>query len=190
MRKILWISGMMLLAACAGQPQRPAGFETYRSATVQVTTGVQKGEPYVQALQERIVAALRERQVFSAVVAGDETSAADRLILQVNITRFVRVHEPLRIALGRMAGSNEVGADITLRDSATGQDLGTFHLQGESPLYPPNTDWPRGTIEIAMDRFAGALIEILLGWKEAGPPGGRASWLLGTVGPEVEIPLR
>jgi len=172
MRKILWISGMVLLAACAGQPQRPAGFETYRSVTVQVTTEVQKGEPYVQALQDRIVAALRERRVFSAVEAGDDTSAADRLILQVNITRFVRVHEPLRIALGRMAGSNEVGADITVRDSATGRDLSTFHLQGESPLYPPNTDWPRGTIEIAMDRLSQALATVLSDWRRTADAAG------------------
>lgn len=168
MRTPLLISTMaLLLTACAGQPQRPAGFETYRSATVQVSTGVQQGEPYVQALQDRIVMALRERRVFTAVGAGDDSPAADRLILQVNITRFVRVHDPLRIALGEMAGSNEVGADITLRDGVTGQVLSTFHLEGESPHYPPHTDWPRGTIEIAMDRLSQALAAVLSDWRRA-----------------------
>lgn len=174
MRQTLWISVLVMLSACAGQPQRPAGFETYRSATVRVTTEVQKGEPYLQSLRDRIVAALRERQVFTAVGAGDETSAADRLILQVNVTRFVRVHDPLRIAVGRMAGSNEVGADITLRDGATGQGLGTFHLEGESPHYPPHTDWPWGSIEIAMDRLSQRLAAVLSDWRRPADAGG--SW--------------
>ncbi len=178
MRKPLIIGVLtLLLAACAGlHPPRPAGFEAYDSVVVRLTSDAPRAEPYTQALRDSIVAALHERRSFASIETGEAAPVPGQLILRINITRFVRVHDPLRIAIGRMAGSNEVGVDITLLDGGTGESLSRFHLTGESPYYPPGLDWPRGTIEIAMQRLGWELAGILSDWSSPADAGSMNSW--------------
>lgn len=167
--RVMVIVVAALLAACAGTvPPRPDGFEAYTAAQVRVLSEVRGSEARAQQLQQRLIDTLRARQVFAAVGPATEDLPADGVTIEVRITRLVKVITPLRIAQGGMAGSNEVGADVVLIDAATQLPLSRFRLHAESPDYPPATDWPRGTLEIAMDRFAAQLAKTLLAWRQPG----------------------
>lgn len=166
-RYLITIVLAILLACCAGMtPPRPPGFEAYDSAVVNVVTAVPKTEAQARVLQDMLIEDLRKQRVFPSVAAATDAAVADGLKIEVKITRLVKVITPLRIAQGAMAGSNEVSADIRLTDGATGQAVSGFHLHGESPDYPPATDWPRGSVRIAMERFNAQLVKILLDWKK------------------------
>jgi hypothetical protein len=172
-RHILTFGLAILLAACAGAgPPRPAGFETYDAATVSVTSIVPETGDQAPVLQNKIIEALQEQQVFQTAAAMADEGAAAGLIIEVSITRLSKVPDTLRISAGRMAGSNEVGADVTLSDGTTRQVLSRFHLQGESPDYPPAADWPWGSVETAMERLSWKLARILRDWKRAPAKGG------------------
>lgn len=164
---------LIFLTGCAGmQPQRPAGFEAYGNAVIRVTSDVAKAQEHLETLQFILVDELNGEQVFQSVAAAGEAGDTGSLVIEIHVKRFVEVHNPLRIAVGEMAGSNEVGADVTVIDGSGDQVLSRFYLEAESPEYPPTFDWPWGSIDIAMERFVGALIEVLQDWKQAGAPGG------------------
>jgi hypothetical protein len=174
MQKCLPALGLaILLSSCSGTgPPRPAGFEVYDAATVGVTSAVPEAGEQAPALRDSIIEALQEQRVFQSVRSAADEGAAEGLLIEVSITRLRKVLDTLRISMGRMAGSNEVGADITLADAATRRALSTFHLQGESPDYPPAADWPWGSVEDAMTRLSERLAKILRDWRRAPANGG------------------
>lgn len=174
MRKYLLTFGLaVLLSSCSGPgPPRPAGFEVYDSAMVGVTSAVPEAGEQAPALRDSIIEALQEQRVFQSVQGAADDGATEGLLIEVSITRLRKVPDTLRISMGRMAGSNEVGADITLADAATRRVLSSFHLQGESPDYPPAADWPWGSVESAMTRLSWQLARILRDWKRAPANGG------------------
>lgn len=169
MQKGLVIFGLVIiLVSCASmKPQRPAGFETYDSVVIDVVSAAPTGEEQAQMLQNMIVEALREQRIFQSVQAATDEGKVDSLIIRGKVTRLIKVDNPLRIALGEVAGSNEIAADITVMDGMTQQSLSSFHLKGESPEHPPATDWPWGSIETAMERLSRRLVGILLDWKQS-----------------------
>lgn len=169
MKKCLGLLGLLLLlTACAGlKPPRPAGFEIYQKAIVEVIPGTVAREEQAQVLRDALVDALEERRVFLEVRPAGVASDDETLLIQATITRLRKSTNVNRIALGRMAGSNVVAADIVLMDGATRRVLGGFALEGESPDYPPGFDWPWGSLQEAMERLARRLAGILGGWKPA-----------------------
>jgi hypothetical protein len=169
MPRYLLVPGLViLLSACSGMgPPRPVGFEVYDAAAVSVTSAVPEGEEQAPALQGSIIEALQEQQVFPSVRSAADGGAAEGVLIEVSITQLRKIPDTLRISIGRMAGSNEVGADVTLADGATRQVLSRFHLNGESPEYPPAADWPWGSVETAMTRLSWRLARILRDWRQA-----------------------
>lgn len=162
---------LILMVSCAGlTPQRPPGFETYTAVVLAVRPDTAGDAAQAGALHDRLAAALEERRLFASVRAAEEAAAGSGLILEIGITRLRKVPDVQRIALGRMAGSNEIAADVVVKDGATRQVLSRFALAGESPEYPPGSDWPWGSVEAAMDRLAAQLVRIVLKWKQATPP--------------------
>jgi hypothetical protein len=170
-RFLVLLSLMFVMASCAGmKPQRPAGFETYETAVVEVVADAVEHLGQAQMLQTVLIETLEERQVFRALRKASAESADATVIIQVRITRLREESNVDRITLGEMAGSNVVAAEIILTDGATQQLVSSFALTGESPDFPPSFDWPWGSLEEAMERLARRLANILLEWKQA--PGG------------------
>jgi hypothetical protein len=165
---IVLLGLILVMASCAGmKPPRPAGFESYDAAVVDVRADAEIEEAHVQKLQEMVVAALEEQQVFRAIRPGTDESAAEGVIIQINITRLRTETDLHRITWGSMARSNEIAADIAVVDGTNRQVLSSFSLQAESPDYPPSFDWPWGTLDKAMHLLTRRLVNILLDWSQA-----------------------
>jgi len=146
-------------------PERPSGFGAYQAAVVEVVADTVEHVGQAQMLQTMLVDTLQERQVFRAVGKTAVEPADATVIVQARITRLREASNLDRITLGEMASSNVIAVDIVVMDGATQQVLSGFALRGESPDYPPGSNWPWGSLEDAMERLARRLANILLEWK-------------------------
>ncbi|MEH6630740.1 MAG: DUF4410 domain-containing protein [Halopseudomonas aestusnigri] len=106
------------------------------TATVSLTVSTDQEEAakdFANRLQDRLFGKLVSRDIFSGVNQNNSEAKYD---LEVRISGATKVPTAARIFFGVLAGSNNVTADVILKDKKTGETITTFQAEGKSASHP------------------------------------------------------
>lgn len=67
-------------------------------------------------------------------ISSDDKKA--NLAIEINITRYRTVSTTAKFMLGMIAGSNQLRANVIVKDGKTGEALRTFEAYGQSSAHP------------------------------------------------------
>ncbi|MFD2206410.1 DUF4410 domain-containing protein [Kiloniella antarctica] len=90
-------------------------------------------EDFANRLQDRLFGKLVSREVFTGV-NQDRTSA--KYTLDVHVSGAKKVPTAARIFFGVLAGSNNVTAEVILKEIKTGETITSFQAEGKSAAHP------------------------------------------------------
>lgn len=167
MVKMMLISVVVMVASCATQIEKPERFDAYKSVFVSVTTALPGAEKEAATLSNMIADRLNQKMVFQNVYANPVRDA-EALRIDVIIVFVNDSTDAQRIALGQIARSDEVRVDVSLKDNITNDQLSAFHLRGVSPDRTGfETEWPWGSIDMALEKVADKLVARLAEWKKS-----------------------
>lgn len=97
---------------------------------------------------------------------GRNESPTDALLVRVSIKDINHTTDIERIALGTLARSNEVIAEVSLIDEKLQTLLSAFRLKGVSPERTGiRIDWPWGSVDQALRRIIHELVRQLADWS-------------------------
>jgi hypothetical protein len=159
----------LLTSGCASSGrstvQQPFGTKLaqFKSASIQVTSTVAKPsanlEEFKVQLESRIIAKLREKQVwgkiYSQVSAGD---AKPELNVSVTITAVRDVSNFDRVMWGAMAGQAKTTAKVEVREVSSGKLLGAGDIEGKSS----GGSVVAGTTSEAVERVADEVVKLVV----------------------------
>jgi hypothetical protein len=133
--------GCAALAGCAARsetlaasPVDKASLRSYKTAAVSIDS--EAGAELTKetaALGAEVVQRIKTRRTFEEVrMAGVTENAAGTLLIKATVMKAKKVGTGKRMLLGAFAGRAGLTVDVKLIDAATGKQLGTYVVKGES----------------------------------------------------------